>query len=101
MTRRRLERQGPTVSTTAERVMSDPAFTRGVADYRAGRPPNYDAFNFTQGTNEASATSLINAHWNYERGRHWAAVVPRHLPLKIGGRLNPEAIRLFRRDDFV
>jgi hypothetical protein len=43
--------------------MSDPAFTRGVADYRAGRPPNYDAFNFTQGTNDASAASLINAHW--------------------------------------
>ena len=101
MTRRRLDQQGPTVGTTAERVMSDPAFTRGVADYRAGRLPNYDAFNFTQGTNEASATLLINAHWNYERGRHWAAVAPRHLPLKIGGRLNPEAIRLFRRDDFV
>jgi len=42
--------------------MSDPAFMRGVADYRAGRPPNYDAFNFTQSTNDASAASLINAH---------------------------------------
>ena len=69
MIRRRLDQQGPTVGTTAERVMSDPAFTRGVADYRAGRPPNYDAFNFTQGTNDASATSLINAHWNYGSGR--------------------------------
>ena len=76
--------------------MSDPAFMRGVADYRAGRPPN-----FTQSTNDASAASLINAHWNYERGRHWAATAPTDLPLKIGGRLNPEAIRLFRGDDFV
>jgi hypothetical protein len=81
--------------------MSDPAFTRGVADYRAGRPPNYDAFNFTQATKPASVTALINAHWNYERGRHWAAIAPDDLPLKIGGRLNPEAIRLFRGDDFV
>ncbi len=79
--------------------MSDPAFTRGVADYRAGRPPNYDAFNFTQGTKDDPA-SLINAHWNYERGRHWAAIAPNDLPLKIGGRLNPEAVQLFRSDDF-
>ena len=101
MTRRRPDQQEPTVGVTAERIMSDPAFRRGVADYRAGRPPNYDAFNFSQGTNDASAASLINAHWNYERGRHWAAMAPRHLPLKIGGQLNPEAIRLFRSSDFV
>ena len=101
MTRGRLDQQGPTVGTTAERIMSDPAFRRGVADYRAGRPPNYDAFNFIQTTKPASATALINAHWNYERGRHWAAIAPNDLPLKIGGRLNPEAIRLFRGDDFV
>jgi len=62
VTRRRPDKQGPTVGVTKERVMSDPAFMRGVADYRAGRPPNYDAFNFTQSTNDASAASLINAH---------------------------------------
>jgi hypothetical protein len=28
--------------------MSDPAFRRGVADYRAGRAPDYDAFTFSQ-----------------------------------------------------
>jgi len=46
--RRRLDQQGPTVGTTAERIMSDPAFRRGVADYRAGRAPDYDAFTFSQ-----------------------------------------------------
>ena len=100
MTRGRLDQQGPTVGTTAERIMSDPAFTRGVADYRAGRPPNYDAFTFSQDEDVIKAKSKINAHWNYERGRHWAAIAPNDLPLKIGGRLNPEAIRLFRSDDF-
>ena len=101
MTRRRLDRQVPTVGTTAERIMSNPAFRRGVADYRAGRPPNYDAFTFNQDADAIQAKSLINAHWNYERGRHWAAIAPIDLPLKIGGRLNPEAIRLFQSDDFI
>jgi hypothetical protein len=78
--------------------MSDPAFRRGVADYRAGRPPNYDAFTFSQDADAIQAKSMINAHWNYERGRHWAAIAPNDLP--YGGRLNPEAKRLFRSDDF-
>jgi hypothetical protein len=32
-TRRRLDQQGPTVGVTEERVMSDPAFMRGVKEF--------------------------------------------------------------------
>ncbi len=51
---------------------------------RARKPIDYDAY-----------ADDANAQWNYERGRQWAAIAPRSLPLRIDGRLNPVAIRLY------
>jgi hypothetical protein len=36
----------------------------------------------------------LDDQWNYERGRAWAAAAPKTMPLIIGGRLNPEAVRI-------
>lgn len=66
--------------------MARPTFERGVEDVRAGRdfPPDYDLWSDT------------NSRWSYERGRQWARLVPRHVRLKVGGKLTGEALRLFR-----
>ena len=63
--------------------MRDPGFAQGVADRRAGRPPQFDKPDREQ--------------WQYERGRLWASIVPRSVPLKLHGRLNPRAIELFEK----
>jgi hypothetical protein len=64
--------------------MSQPQFTLGAADARAGRRyhADYDLWN-------------IDGQWNYERGRQWAVLAPRDLPLKRDGKLNPEATCYF------
>jgi len=53
--------------------MRDPAFALGAADVRAGLPfrRQYDRWD-------------TNTQWNYERGRAWALLAPRHV--KIRGR---------------
>src|SRR5262249_54965373 len=73
--------QIPTGPVTLREIMSDPKFARGVADARAGRgyPPPYDTWE--------------DRNWAYERGRQWAQIAPRGLPLKINGKLNPQALR--------
>ena len=65
--------QVATVPVTVEQVMRDPAFALGAADVRAGLPfrRQYDRWD-------------TNAQWNYERGRAWALLAPRHV--KIRGR---------------
>ena len=75
--------QIPTRRTTLREIMSDPKFALGVADARAGRgyPPTYDTWADT------------NDRWTYERGRQWAQIAPHGLPLKINGKLNPQALR--------
>lgn len=81
--RRRVE-QEPTVSTTIEQIMLRPSFTLGVADARAGRPyhRDYDLWS-------------TNTQWSYERGRMWATLTPRDVPLRHNGKLNPAAILWF------
>jgi hypothetical protein len=64
--------------------MLSAAFARGIADFRAGRAPDFD--------NEVDA--LTGGDWDYERGRQWAVVAPVTMPLKIGRRLNPDAIEM-------
>ena len=70
-----------TVPTTIEAIMRQPTFALGVDDARAGRPyhADYDRWN-------------ANGQWDYERGRCWARLAPRDLRLKIGRKVNPEAI---------
>jgi hypothetical protein len=84
-----------TRGTTTQAIMRMPGFAAGVDDVRNGRPPNYEAFNFSQDTDEREASKNINRHWNYERGRLWACLAPRSMPLMINGKLNPKAIALF------
>lgn len=83
--RRRDGDQLPTVPVTILEIMSRRAFARGVADARAGRgyPSNYDTWKET------------NDMWAYERGRQWARLAPRNLPLMINGKLNPLALQQY------
>jgi len=67
--------------------MSDPAFTFGAADVRARLPFRraYDRWD-------------IDTQWNYERGRAWALLAPRHIQIRNRcGSLNIDATRWFRR----
>jgi hypothetical protein len=80
--------QIPTRSVTRQEIMSDSKFALGVADVRANRgyPIDYDTWEDT------------NDRWAYERGRQWAQIAPRSLPLKIHGKLNPQALLRYGDD---
>jgi hypothetical protein len=69
-----------------EWIMNEPAFSIGVDDYRAGRP--------MRDLEEEGADT--NAQWNYERGRQWAAIAPREMPVRIKGKLNRAAVEIAR-----
>ena len=75
------EDQVPTRPTTRKAIMGSAHFALGVNDVRAGRSyrADYDKWK-------------TDDQWNYERGRQWAKHAPRHVPLKIGNKLNPDAI---------
>jgi len=79
-------RQVPTRPATIHEVMSQPRFALGVADARIGRPVHrdYDVWH-------------VNGQWAYERGRMWAVLTPRHVPLKRNRRINPDAMAWFLR----
>jgi hypothetical protein len=84
----RLRREGdqvPTRLTTVEEIMSSPMFALGVADTRAGR--GYAA--------DYELWLDSNLRWDYERGRQWAQLAPRHIKLKVGGKITAEAVNLF------
>lgn len=72
-------KQVRTVRTTIAAIMRTPAFRRGFEDARAG-----GAFDWRIDD------------WDYERGRLFAHIAPLDMPLWIGGKLNPNAIALFR-----
>ena len=67
--------------TTPKAIMQSADFWIGVADVRLGRPADFDE----------------NDSWNYERGRQWALIAPASMPLRIGGKLNREALKLLER----
>jgi hypothetical protein len=71
--------QALTVPVSVRSIVSSPAFARGLSEARAGLPFNSDDPDDT---------------WGYERGRAFARIAPRTMPLRIGGRLNPEALKL-------
>jgi hypothetical protein len=58
--------------------MASSAFALGLEDARKGI-----AFDWR------------NGDWDYERGRLFAYIAPVHMPLRIGGQLNPKALALF------
>ena len=53
-------------------------FARGVEDVRAGRPPRFDAYAWNQG-----GTPATDRVWAYEKGRQFATIGPRSMPLRI------------------
>jgi hypothetical protein len=61
--------------------MSSSAFALGVHDVRAGLPLR-------------DIHSQFVSQWAYERGRAWAVVAPRTMPLFVNGKLNPEARKI-------
>jgi hypothetical protein len=71
----------------ALKIMSAPTFALGVADVRARRPYHRD-YEIWDG----------NGQCDYERGRIWAALAPRNVPLKRNGRINPDAVGWFGDD---
>ncbi len=73
----------------ASYFMDSREFARGVEDVRVGRPPRFDAYAWDQGDRSA-----INRQWAYEKGRQFAIIAPKTLPLRINSRLNLEALRL-------
>ena len=77
--------QVPTRAVSIGWIMTRPTFALGAADARAGRPyrADYDLWD-------------TDGQWNYERGRCWARLAPRNLPLRRNGTLNPAAIDYYR-----
>jgi hypothetical protein len=78
--------QVPTIGVTIEKIMAARAFTLGATDARARLPfhRDYDRWD-------------TNAQWNYERGRAWAILTPREIPLLRNGRVSPEALKWGKR----
>lgn len=68
---------GKTVTVTAEKVLASHYFTRGVKDFLAGKgfDEEYDSWAYTKG---------INAQFDYERGRQFAAATGGTVPTKCG-----------------
>ncbi len=77
--------QVPTRPVSLEWIIGHPKFAQGVADVRGGRgyPAAFDAW---QNTDDA---------WNYERGRQWATLAPRHVRLKFNGKITAAAVRWY------
>jgi hypothetical protein len=70
--------QAPTEMVTTLTIMRDREFALGFDDARVGRPFNPPG----------------DSSWGYERGRLLAYLAPPTLPLKVGGQINPAALRL-------
>jgi hypothetical protein len=58
-------------------IVASREFARGVDEVRRGLPFNPD-----------------NSDWDYERGRCFGFIAPLDMPLRIGGKLNPKALKL-------
>ena len=69
--------QALTLPVTVRSIVASKEFARGVEEVRRGLPFNPD-----------------NDSWEYERGRCFGFIAPLDMPLRIGGRLNPKALKL-------
>jgi hypothetical protein len=78
-----MSQQVDTRRTTVPAIIRSAAFAKGVAEVRAGQRPRFD----DEGGDD----------WNYERGRQWAVAAPPTMPLMIGRKVNPKAIKIFYR----
>jgi hypothetical protein len=79
--------QIPTFRASFRWIMTSRKFGLGVDDVRAGRPFPLDYDLWCNSDDQ----------WNYERGRQWATLTPHDVPVKINGKVNPEALEWFKR----
>jgi hypothetical protein len=70
-------KQALTRSVSIRRIVACCEFARGLAEVRKGVPFNEN-----------------KRDWNYERGRCFGFIASLDMPLRIGGKLNPKALKL-------
>lgn len=73
-------KQASTRGVSIRSIVASREFARGLDDARSGLPFDAD-----------------NDSWNYERGRHFASLLPLHMQLRIKGKLNLKALEVARR----
>jgi hypothetical protein len=94
--RDRHEKQCNTFPVTVEWIMSRPEFTLGFAHVRNGK--KFDTWAGCGHSKKTDRRSAAGRAWDYERGRIFACLAPRNMPLRLAdGRLNPEAVKLCNR----
>ena len=72
-----IREQAITYPASARDIISTREFARGFEEVREGLPFNANRDD-----------------WNYERGRAFGFIAPLDMPLRIGTRLNPKAVKL-------
>jgi hypothetical protein len=72
-----VRKQASTRGVTFRTIVASEDFARGFEEVRKGLPFNPDVDS-----------------WNYERGRCFGFIAPLDMPLRIGGALNPKALKL-------
>jgi hypothetical protein len=73
----RVRKQASTRRVTTRSIVASREFARGFDEVRKGLPFNPD-----------------DDDWNYERGRCFGFIAPLDMPLRIGTRINPKAVKL-------
>jgi hypothetical protein len=73
-----------TVTIPFEDIVGAEAFAIGVDERRRGAPPRFDI-----------PRTNTDAVWWYEKGRQFGVVAPAGMPLRVNGKLNKEAVRLY------
>jgi hypothetical protein len=74
---KRIREQADTVEVNTLTIIASREFARGLDEVRRGLPFNPE-----------------NDSWEYERGRAFGFIAPLDMPLRIGGKLNPKALKL-------
>jgi hypothetical protein len=82
-----------TYPTTTEEIMESDEFALGVIHVRTGKALDWKIGSRYGG--EAGKASHAGRAWDYERGRMFGRLAPRTMPLRINGRLNPDAVDFF------
>ena len=72
-----IRKQARTHAASIHSIVASKEFARGLDEVRKGLPFNPD-----------------NGSWDYERGRCFGFIAPLDMPLRIGGKLNPKAVKL-------
>ena len=70
-------KQARTRAVSTRTIVASKDFARGLEEVRNRLPFNAD-----------------NDSWDYERGRCFGFIAPLDMPLRIGGKLNPKALKL-------